>query len=82
MTDDRPKRFEDDLDPEDKRWYSVNFLLAGFTPVSGLGRGEKLRRNRLPSRHYQSRDFSVVRFCKNISTPLSRFPSVAEDDDE
>jgi hypothetical protein len=49
--------------------------------VSGPGRGEKLRQNRLPSRHYQSRDFSVVRFCKNISTPLSRFPPIAEDDE-
>lgn len=75
------KKFEDRLPPEDKRLYSVNFLLAGLSPTGDLRREERLMENTLPSRHYQNRDFATSRFPKNISTPLSRFPPVAEDDE-
>jgi hypothetical protein len=78
---DKKKRFQDSLPPEDKRLYSVNFLLASFTPIDDLRHDEELLQNKLPSRHYQSRDFSVVRFSKHISTPLSQFPSVAGEDE-
>jgi hypothetical protein len=78
MTDDSSKKFGDDLPPEDKRFYSVNFLLARFAPA-GDPRGERMLENKLPSRHYQSHDFATLRFYKNVSTPLSRFPPVPTD---
>lgn len=80
MTDPE-KKLEDSLPPEDKRLYSVNFLLAGFAPVGRQERAEQLMQNTLPSRHYQSHDFAVVRFAKNISTPLSRFPPIVGEDE-
>jgi hypothetical protein len=75
------KKFEASLTPADKRLYSVNFLLASFTPIDDLERDEEILLNKLQSRHYQNRDFSIVRFSKNISTPLSRFPPLPSEDE-
>lgn len=82
MTDSKPKNFEDDLPGEDKRFYSVNFLLARFASTGeSQGRQEQLPQDYLQSRHYGSRDFAVVRFNKNISTPLRRYgPATGEDE--
>jgi hypothetical protein len=83
MTDPN-KKLKDKLPEEDKRFYSVNFLLASFSPAKDPEREERIRENKLTSRHYQSGSFSILRFGKSISTPLSRFPPVApaETDDE
>jgi hypothetical protein len=80
MTDPK-KKLADSLPEADKRFYSVNFLLATFSPVKDPGREERIRDNKLPSRHYQSGDFSIMLFGKHISTPLSRFPPLPEDDE-
>lgn len=80
MTDPK-KKLKDSLPEADKRFYSVNFLLASFSPAKDPGREERIRENRLPSRHYQSGAFSIVRFCKQISTPLSQFPPIPGDDE-
>lgn len=80
MTDDK-KKFVEDLPEADKPLYSVNFLVATFNPIKDMQRDERLLRNKLPSQHYQSRDFATARFYKGISTPLSRFaPLVTEDE--
>ena len=71
MTDSKPPEFVDRLPEEDRRFYSINFLLARYSPAGDDHRGQELLENRLPSGQYQSRDFTVVRFYKNISTPLS-----------
>lgn len=81
MTNDTRKQLVDHLADEEKRLYSVNFLLARLTPVDGEQRGEELMNTRLPSGHYQTRDHSVVRFYKNISTPLSRFAQATDEDE-
>ena len=80
MTDSKPPEFVDRLPEEDKRFYSINFLLARFTPAGDRRRGDALMENRLPSGYYKSHDFTVVRFYKNISTPLSH--PVPTDGDE
>jgi len=76
-----PKKFKDGIPPADQSLYSLNFLLAAFTPLAELERDEQFLENRLPSRHYQNWDFSVVRFCKHISTPLNQFVPVSGDDE-
>lgn len=81
MTD--PKKFEDSLPQDEKRFYSVNFLLARFAPANEEEdrHAERFLGNKLPSRHYQSHDFAVVRFYKQVSTPLSRFLPIAGEDE-
>jgi hypothetical protein len=88
MTDDDPqgqeKTFGDALSPEEKRFYSVNFLLARFASGDGEPPAPE---SLLASRHYGSRDFAVAPFYKDVSTPLSRFapaatPAAGAADDE
>jgi hypothetical protein len=74
------KKFADNLPREEKRFYSVNFLLARFAPIRGA-QTQPGPENYLASRHYGSRDFAVVPFYKNISTPLSRFAAEAAEDE-
>jgi len=78
---DKKKKLADGLSEADKRFYSLNLLLASFTPVADLERKEAILRNKLVSRHYQNRDFAASRFDKNISTPLSQFPPISTEDE-
>ena len=78
---DKKEKLADGLPEADKRFYSLNFLLASFTPVDDLERKEAIQQNKLVSRHYQNRDFAVSRFDKNISTLLSQFPPISTEDE-
>jgi SPASM domain peptide maturase of grasp-with-spasm system len=73
----------------ERRFYSLNVLLADYEPVATLERDEAILENKQPCRQYDTRDFSDHRFHKHITTPLGpidgtaprldAFPDIAAD---
>jgi len=75
------KKLIDQVPEAERPLYSLNFLVARFDPIEDLQRDEALLANKLPSRHYHTRDFSTHGFHKRISTPLSRIPPIMDRDE-
>lgn len=64
-----PEKKKKFLDEEEfPELYSLNFLMAQFTPVSEMNRNQKILQNQLLSSRYGSHNLSVDMYYKHIST--------------
>ncbi|MBK7537169.1 MAG: grasp-with-spasm system SPASM domain peptide maturase [Myxococcales bacterium] len=66
----RKKPFSASLAQADRRFHSLNLLLADYEPIVDLARDEAILDNKQPSSRYGSRDYADNRFYKNLSMPL------------
>ena len=66
----RKKPFSASLAQADRRFHSLNLLLADYEPIVDLARDEAILDNKQPASRYGSRDYADNRFYKALSTPL------------